>query len=174
MSTSSLELRRWWAIALAGPALEGAILGLRGGPRAMVAMAVGLPLIVAGVTALTTPTLYVGGALFGGRLSLAQVGAATARALHALGLVCLGLVPLNLLLALTWSEARVAPAQAVLLLVVALVLALGRLAAELRDRAGDAQPLAGGLLFAAHSLVCGVLGTRLFFDLLAFTLRVSS
>jgi hypothetical protein len=174
MSTSSLESRRWWAIALAGPALEGAILGLRGGPRVMAALALGLPLIVAGVTALTTPTLYVGGAVFGGRLSLAEVGAATARALHALGLACLGLAPLNLLLAATWPESSVAPAQAVLLLAVAVALALRRLAGELRDRAGDAQPLAGGLLFAGHTLVCLVLGTRMFMDLLAFSLRVSS
>jgi hypothetical protein len=174
MSKISSHACRWLAVGLAGPMLEGAILGLREGARAMAALALGLPLIVAGVTALTTPTLYVGGAVFRGRLSLVEVGVATGRALHALGLALLGVAPLSLLLAATLPVAQVAPAQVGVLVVVALAVSLHRLAGELRTQAGDHPPLAGVLLFGAYATVAVILGGRLFFDLVSFSQRVAS
>jgi len=169
---------RWLAVALAGPAVQGAILGLREGPRAMLAFALGLPVIVAAVTLLTTPTLYVGGAVFGGRLSLGQVAAGTARALHALGLALLGLAPLSLLLNSTFALApddRFAwPLMG--LVVVGLMIALHRLAGELDEVAGvtGGRRVAWHLLFAGHTAIAFVLAARLFTDLARFCDKVAS
>lgn len=167
---------RWLAVALAGPILTGVVLGLRAGPRAMAVFALGLPVIVALVTLLTTPTLYVGGAVFGTRLSLAEVGAATARALHGLGLALLGLVPLDLLLVATWPEATIAPAQSLVLLVVGMTMGVHRLGTALGEEMGDRpRPvLAGGLLLAAHATIAFVIGARLFVDLHRLAEGVSS
>jgi hypothetical protein len=177
MSNISSQSGRWLAVALAGPILQGAILGLRAGPGAMLAFALGLPAIVAAVTLLTTPTLYVGGALVGGRLSLGQVAASTGRGLHALGLAMLGLAPLSLLLATTSAL----PAhdffslQLAALVVVALMIALHRLAGELDEAAGAGKrTLAWHLLFAGHTAIAFVLGARLFTDLVAFGERIAS
>ena len=175
MSKSSLQSRRGFAIALAGPILEGAILGLRAGPVAMLVFALGLPAIVAVVTLLTTPTLYVGGAVFGGRLSLADVTAAAGRSSHALGLALLGLAPLNLLLAATLPEPAAVPAQWLVLLAVALVVGLHRLSTELAVGDGsDPRPRVPRLLFAAHAMVAFIIGARLLHDLYAFGERLAS
>jgi hypothetical protein len=164
---------RWLAVALAGPVVEGAILGLRQGPGATLALALGLPLVVGAVALLTTPTLYVGGAVLGGRLSLAAVAAASGRALHALGLAMLGLAPLSLLLATT--SAVPADGQVVALVVVALMIALHRLASELDAAAGDGKRgPTWYLLFAGHTAVAFIIGSRLFGELVRFGERIAS
>jgi hypothetical protein len=173
MSKISSESWRWLAIALAGPLLEGAILGLRGGPRAMAVLALGLPAIIAAVTALTTPMLYVGGAVFGGGLSLEQVATSTGRALHALGLGLLGVTPLSLLLAATLPDPEVAPLQAVILVVVALAVGLHRLCTELGDSV-ERRPRIVPLIFLGYTTVAVVLGTRLFLDLVNLGTRRAS
>ena len=177
MSNISSLSGRWLAVALAGPILQGAILGLRSGPAAMLALALGLPAVVAAVTLVTTPTLYVGGAVLGGRLSLGQVAAGTARALQALGLAMLGLAPLSLLLATTQalSAHNRFSLQVAGLVVVALMIALHRLAAQLDAAAGEGKrTLAWHLLFAAQTAIAFILGARFFTDLLAHAERVSS
>jgi len=164
MSKISSLSGRWAGVALAGPVVQGAILGLRQGPGTTVALALGLPAVVGVVGLLTTPTLYVGGALLGGRLSLGAVAAAAGRALHALGLAMLGLAPLSLLLATTSAlPAKMAfPAVVLVLLVVALMIALHRLASELDAAAGDRpRGLAWYLLFASHTAVAFIIGSRL-------------
>jgi hypothetical protein len=173
MSKISSESWRRVAIALAGPILEGAILGMRGGPRAMVVLALGLPAIIAAVTALTTPMLYVGGAVFGGGLSLGTVATSTGRALHALGLALLGVAPLSLLLAATLPDPQVAPLQAVILLVVAIAVGLHRLSAELGESV-ERRPRLVPLIFFGYTTVAVVLGTRLFIDLLELGTRRAS
>jgi len=177
MSKISLLSGRWLAVALGGPIVHGAILGLRAGPRATLAFALGLPAIVAAVTLLTAPTLYVGGALFGGRLSLSQVAASTARALHALGLAMLGLAPLSLLLAstVTLQSPSIFSLQVAGLMVVGLTIALRRLAGELDAAAGfGKRTLSWHLLFAAHTAVAFIIGTRLFTDLNNLAERLAS
>jgi hypothetical protein len=168
MSRRASESWRWLAVALAGPILEGAILGLRGGPRGMLVLALGLPAIIAAVTALTTPMLYVGGAVFGGGQTLAEIASSAGRALHALGLALMGVAPLSLLLAATLPQAELAPVQTAVLVLVALAVGLHRLAAELRETAAEGRRGVLALLFCGFTLVAFVLGTRLFFDLLAF------
>jgi hypothetical protein len=161
-------------IALAGPVVEGAILGLRGGPGPMLALALGLPVVVAVLALLTTPTLYVGGAVLGGRLSLEAVAGAAGRSLHALGLAMLGLAPLSLLLATTGVPSETAvSAQVTGLVVVALVIALHRLATELDVAAGEGpRGLGWHLLFGAHTAVAFLIGARLFNDLVTFSGRI--
>ena len=173
MFESSSHSRRWFAIALVGPILAGAILGLRGGPLAMAVFALGLPAILAAVTLLTAPTLYVGGAVLGSRLSLADVATATGRALHATGLALLGVAPLGLLLCAMLPAPAQVPAQAILLVVVALVVGLHRLRTELRTDAG-AGPVAANLLLATHAVVAFIIGARLFHDLYRLNERISS
>jgi hypothetical protein len=149
---------------------------LRGGPRATLAFALGLPAIVLAVTLLTAPTLYVGGAVFGGRLSLAQVAAGNARALHALGLALLGLAPLSLLISSTVTRSRdIFSLQVAGLMVVGLTIALRRLAGELDAAAGfGKRTLSWHLLFAAHTAVAFIIGTRLFADLNNLAERLAS
>jgi hypothetical protein len=173
MSKISSESWRWLAIALAGPTLQGAILGLRGGPRATLLLALGLPAIIAAVTALTTPMLYVGGAVFGGGLSLGQVAGGTGRALHALGLALLGVAPLSLLLAATLPDPALAPVQAVILVLVALAVGLHRLSTELNHSNEGRSPILP-LIFFGYTMVAMVLGTRLFLDLVGLGTRRSS
>jgi hypothetical protein len=173
MSKISSSSGRSMAVALAGPVVEGAILGLRGGPGSTLALALGLPAIVGAVALLTTPTLYVGGAVLGGRLSLAAVAEAGGRALHALGLAMLGLAPLSLLLATTSAVA--VSAQLAVLVVVALMIAVHRLATDLDAAAGDRARGPGWyLLFASHTAVAFIIGSRLFNDLLGFSERIGS
>jgi hypothetical protein len=175
MSKISSSSGRWLAVALAGPIVEGAILGLRQGPGATLALGLGMPVVVGLVALLTTPTLYVGGAVLGGRLTLGAVVAAAGRSLHALGLAMLGLAPLSLLLATTSASVGGVPGQVVLLVVVALMIALQRLASELDEVAGDAKwGLGWNLLFAAHAAVAFIIGSRLFGDLVHFGERIAS
>ena len=177
MSKISSQSGRWLAIALGGPVVHGAILGLRGGPRVVLAFALGLPAIVAAVTLLTAPTLYVGGAVFGGRLSLPQVATGTARSLYALGLALLGLAPLSLLLASTATvQGRdLFSLQVAGLTVVGLTIALRRLAGELDAAAGfGKRTLTWHLLFAAHTGIAFIIGARLFTDLNTLAERLAS
>jgi hypothetical protein len=174
---SKISSSGWMGLALAGPVVEGAVLGLRAGPRPMLALALGLPAIVALLGLLTTPTLYVGGAVLGARLSLGAVIAAAARSLRALGLAMLGLAPLSLLLATTSALPSRAslPAQVVLLVVVALMVALHRFAGELDEAAGEGRRRLGWhLLFAAHTAVAFIIGARLFDDLVTFSQGLAS
>jgi hypothetical protein len=63
----------------------------------------------------------------------------------------------------------------VLLVVVALMIALHRLATELDAAAGDRQRGVGWyLLFASHTAVAFIIGARLFTDLVAFSERIAS
>jgi hypothetical protein len=85
----------------------------------------------------------------------------------------LGLAPLSLLLATTSAVAHFA--QVSVLVVVALMIALHRLAGELDAAAGDRRRGLGWyLLFASHTAVSFIIGARLFGDLLAFSERVAS
>jgi hypothetical protein len=172
---SNVSSGRWLAVAVAGPVVQGTILGLRQGPGATLALALGLPAVVGAVTLLTTPTLYVGGALVGGRLSLGAVAASTGRALHALGLAMLGLAPLSLLLATTSAGRNGLWAQVLLLVGVAMMVALHRLASELDAASGDhPRGPAWYLLFAFHTAIAFIIGARLFDDVIVFSERLGS
>jgi hypothetical protein len=176
MSKISSSSGRWLGVALAGPVVEGAILGLRQGPGATLALALGLPAVVAAVALLTTPTLYVGSAVLGGRLSLEAVMAASGRSLRALGLAMLGLAPLSLLLATTSAlpSSATLPGQVVVLVLVALVVAMHRLGTELDAAAEGRRGVAWHLLFAGHTAVAFLIGSRLFADLVQFGERIAS
>jgi hypothetical protein len=160
-----------WAAALLGPALAGAILGLREGPRSVAVLALGLPALIAAVVLMTAPTLYVGGTLVGRRLSLAETVAAIRKALGALGVAFLGVAPAALFLgATTWqpSDARL---YGLALLGVAVVIGLHRLRTELGG-AGSAP--AAFALFAGYALIASTIGGRLLGQLLHFAARGAS
>jgi hypothetical protein len=160
-------------VAVGGPLLAGALLGLREGPAPTLALALGLPVVVGAVALLTAPTLYVGGAVLGGHLSLAGVVRAAGRSLQALGLALLGLAPLSLLLATT--SAVPAGAAQLGLLVVAMMIAIHRLATELDAVAGERRRgVAWHLMFAGLTAISFIIGARLFNDLVVFSARLGS
>jgi hypothetical protein len=159
MESASVSVRRQVVLAAAGPALAGAVLGLRSGPRAMALMAVALPAIVFGVTALTTPALYAGSAVLGHHSSMRAVATAMGRGLLALGVALLGLAPLALLLAATVTTVAGAAGRVAALVAVGALVALRRLTTELPldERRGRATAL-----LATWALVWAVIAVRLF------------
>lgn len=123
--------QRQLLVAVAGPLLTGVLLGLRQGPRAVVVLGAALPLLLVSVTALTTPMLYVGGAVLGLGTAAREVMHAAARALGALGRALLGLAPVQLFLAVTVTDRDEAFALGLLALFTALVIAVRRMHDEL-------------------------------------------
>lgn len=78
-------------VALAGPALAGAVLNLPFGPVRLAAGAALLPAILLGVTLVMVPALYIGATLLGAAPPVDTVAVAAARGLRACGILLLGL-----------------------------------------------------------------------------------
>ncbi len=154
------------ALALAGPFVMGAVLGLPGGPSHVMREALLLPAVVYGVTALMAPALYIGMALIGSSPPASYVARAISRGLRACGLVLAGLAPAAAFLLATadgnwavWVFGTAAVAAAALL-------GVRRLFQELRHqevRLGRAL-----VLYTIWSLVSLGLGAHFFLQ----TLRV--
>ena len=167
MRSGTVWAPRTIVVAVAGPMLAGILLGVRQGAGLAVTLAIGLPVVILAVTALTAPSLYVGGLLLGLRFSVAELGACFGRALHAVGVAMLGLTPLGLLLAATSTapdrgcdcDDAVGPMLAGVGLVgLALVVGLHRLRSEL----GPAQrPVAFQFFLVGYAAVAMVIGARL-------------
>lgn len=154
------------ALALAGPFVMGAVLGLPGGPSQVMREGLLLPAVFYGVTALMAPALYIGMSLIGSSPPASYVANAMARGFRACGLVLAGLAPAAAFLLATadgdwavWVFGTAAVAAAALL-------GVRRLFQELRHeevRLGRALAL-----YTVWSLVSLGLGAHFFLQ----TLRV--
>lgn len=99
-------------LALGGPILTGAVLGVQQGAAQDQTMLIGLrasltlPLILLGVTAAMIPALYIATSLAGVAPPARQVGAAVVRGFRACGVIMLGLAaPFTFLLATSTNSA---------------------------------------------------------------------
>lgn len=159
MDLDTTSSSRRLALAAAGPLLLGGVLSARlGAPQPVLA----LPLIVAGLTAVTVPALYIGSAALGTAPAPGVIGAAVLRGLAALGAALCGLaVPLAFLVAT--SAAGTGAHLGSLALIVATLFGLGALHRGMF--AGQMESVARDALFLVWSLVALGIGARLFADL---------
>jgi hypothetical protein len=147
------------ALATAGPLLLGGVLSARlGAPAPMLA----LPLIVAGLTAVTVPALYIGSAAIGAAPAPSVIAGAVGRALAALGAALCGMaVPLAFLVAT--SSAGTGVALGSLALIAAALFALGTLHRGMFG--GQLVSVSRDGLFVLWSAVALGIGARLYSDL---------
>ena len=159
-----MEQRKWFVWAAGGSLAMGASLGLRFGLDSALTLGLALPAILAGVTALTAPALYIGAAFTGVAPPPREVLDSLANGLADAGTVLLGLTPTLLLLTATaTSTATVAfVGYAVVLLGVAL--GLRQLYGRLFAGAGSAW---APLLYAGWCLVGLGIGGLLFSQVLS-------
>jgi hypothetical protein len=147
------------ALAAAGPILLGGVLSARLGE---IAPLVALPLIVAGLTALTIPALYIGSAAIGAAPAPDAIAASVGRALASLGAALCGLaVPLAFLVAT--SATGVGVGLGSVALVVASLFGLGALYRGLFS--GQPPSFLRDGLFGVWALVALGIGARLYADL---------
>ncbi len=152
------------ALAVGGPLVLGATLGIPSGVSRVMKEALMLPGLTLGLTLMMAPALYIGMSLAGAAPPASQVGASFARALRACGTVMAGVAPATaFLLATTQSHAFV---QGFGVLAVG-----GATLAGLRSLWGEIIANADSRLrsmpvFAAWAVVSLGLGTHLFFSML--------
>ena len=157
MTTATGPWLRRLPMAIAGPALVGAALGLPDGPAAVAARAALLPAIVLGVALIMLPALYIGAAFLGVAPSARSVVTAAGSALADTGTVFLGLAPA--LAFLVVASTRPASVELLGYLAVALAVVIGLRALYLRlfmERAARVVPL-----FACWAAVSVGIGARL-------------
>ena len=148
------------ALAAAGPVAMGAVLGAR---IASVSPVLALPVIVAGVTAVTAPALYIATAATGSAPSAQTMATAVVRALTALGVVLLGLAaPVAFLVATTTSVAAGVVVSSLALGAASLA---GLSALHRALFAGQPGSLLRDGLFAAWAVVAMIIAGRLYLDL---------
>jgi hypothetical protein len=147
------------AVATAGPIQLGGVLSARLGE---IAALVALPLIVAGLTALTIPALYIGSAAIGAAPPPAEIAGAVGRALASLGAALCGLaVPLGFLVAT--SQPGVGVVLGSIALVTAALFGLGALHRGMF--AGQPPSLTRDGMFVVWAAVALGIGARLYADL---------
>ena|SRR5579859_1345822 len=152
-----------FALALAGPLVAGAVLGVPGGLAAVGTRSVGLVALVLGVSALTAPALYVGATLLQVAPEAGSWVGAGRRALASQGILLLGLTgPLLFLLATSSDPGGLVP------LLGALAVGGAGLAAmrALFQRVFPARPLRSVVLFTAWGLIASAIGRHLLLKLL--------
>jgi hypothetical protein len=151
------------AAALVGPLAIGAILAVRIGA---VAPLVALPLVILGVTAVTTPALYIATAATGAAPPARAMASAVGQALGATGIAMLGLVaPLGFLIATTTTmDGGVALTSLAIggATLVGLVALHGLLFAPVA--AGASRPWLQEALFAVWAAVALIIAARLYID----------
>lgn len=152
------------AWALGGPACLGACLGLRFGLESAGVVALALPGILAGVTALTAPALYIGAAYLGVAPAPGVVLESLARGLRDAGLVLLGLTPTLALLTATATSTATVVAVGYAVVLLAVILGLRLL---YRRLFADAPAGLALTLYATWSLVAMGIGGPLLFSVLA-------
>ena len=152
-------------LALGGPALLGAAIGLPFGLRKVVTLSLLLPVVVVGVTVLMAPALYIATTLVQAAPPAARVVKAMGTGLSAYGTVLVGMAPAVAFLGSTTTNSgfavacgMLAVAGAVLVGLRALRLALG-FAEEVRGRSL--------LVFTAWAVVSLALGAHLLAHLVA-------
>ncbi|MCA9541685.1 MAG: hypothetical protein KC620_22465 [Myxococcales bacterium] len=157
-----LRARAAWAVA--GPAAVGLCLGLRFDPGAAATLAIALPAVMLGVTALTTPTLYIGAAFVGVAPKPRAVLAALSDGLADAGRVLLGLAPALMFLTVTSTSKRTGLALAAAALLLGSLLGLRLLYRRLFPTGASARAMA---LFAGWALVNLGLGAHLLMRVIA-------
>lgn len=120
-----------FGIGIGLSSLYGVALGARHGGRALFSQAVVVPSALLAIAALGIPALYIGLALFDAPLAPARLISATARSSARTGLVLAGLAPAAALFVVTTSDSTGAAVAAAIGLLIAGVLGLHGLVAEL-------------------------------------------
>jgi hypothetical protein len=159
------SFRRPVAAAL-GPAALGAVLGGQISPALALREAALVPALVVGLTIATVPALYIATVATGSRMTAPVLARATLRGLEGLGVVLLGLAaPLAFLVATTQMP-RLGLMLGTGAIGVAALLGMRRMRAAMRE--GDGRPsFVDGGLFLVWGGVAGVLGARMFVELMA-------
>lgn len=163
-SELSPELARLGA-GLALAALYGLALGVRTGGLSLLQHAVGVPLGLALLVLLLTPSLAVLFALLDAPFAPRQVFSAIARSASLAGLALAGLAPATALLAVTVDSAALVTTMARLGCLLAATVALGQLLSTLWDALGGVSGETRGkarLLSLSFGAFVLVLGGRLF------------
>lgn len=155
---------RGLAVAIGGPTLIGALIGLGtgGGLAGAVQHGFTLTAIIVGVAALTLPALYVGAAMNGLAPPLRDAARASQAAMVDAGIVMLGLAPVLAFFALTASSGATVLVLVHLLLAIGLLIPMQALYVRVFADA-DRQHVALSL-FAAWALVALAMGWKFFFD----------
>jgi hypothetical protein len=151
-------------LAMAGPVAVGAVLGGERGLFAAAHVALGLPVVIGGLTAAMMPALYIGLAVTGAAPSAAGVALATGRGLRAMGLALLGVVAPLLFLLATVQDSRMAIALGSLVVGGAAFAGLRALHRALFGAAGPARAQAVMLVW---SLLALGIGARLFAEVVS-------
>jgi len=157
VTTGQVRWTRGLPLALAGPALAGAALGLPHGPAALATRAALLPAIIVGVALIMLPALYIGAAFLGVAPNARSVISAAGSALADTGMVFLGLAPA--LLFLVAASTVTTTVVGLGYLTVALAVAIGLRALYLRLFTGNARRSVP--LFACWAMVSLGIGARL-------------
>jgi hypothetical protein len=154
-------------LAVLGPTLLGAALGMKTGLGSMALCASVLPAIVLGVALLMAPAFYIGASLLGRSPSSTELARATGLGLRACGTTLLGLLPPTLFLLSTASKGAGAAWLCALALACASLVGTRRLYAEIypQHQAG----FLGWVFFAGWSLLSLGIGLD-FYSTLARTL----
>lgn len=153
-----MEERRWIVWAVVGPLAVGASLGLRFGVQSAATLGLALPAILAGVTALTAPALYIGAAFTGVAPPPREVLVALGEGLADAGTVLLGLTPTLLLLTATATQTLTVAIVGYAVVLLGVGLALRQLYRRLfEDTRGPWAPV----LYIAWSVVGLGIGAHL-------------
>jgi hypothetical protein len=153
-------------VAVAGPAAVGAALGIPLGAREMAHDLVALPLVIAGVTLVMAPALYVATTLSGAAPSATQFAEACGRGLRACGIVLLGLAPpLLFLLSTSAAAPDLVTALGVMAVAAGTCAALRVVGTAVVGEGGRRFRSMG--LFAVWALISLAIGLRLFLDHIA-------
>lgn len=151
-------------IALAGPMVMGAVLGLPSGVARMLTESLLLPAVVLGVAVLMAPALYIGLSLIGAAPPAAAVLSAFGAGLRACGILLAGLAPATAFLIVTANGTWAVWAFGSIVVAAGALLGLRRLFGELRDDSTSALRTAP--LYAVWSLVSLGLGVHFFLQTL--------
>ena len=147
-------------LALAGPALLGAALGMPFGLPRLLSEAALVTAIVVGLSVFMIPALYIAATLVGAAPSVDQVGASAASALRAGGTLLLGLAPATLFLIATSQTRLTVWILGFLVLAVSMIASLRILFSDLFTT--PAARLRALPVFLIWSIVSLGLGAHLF------------
>lgn len=147
-------------LAIAGPAVIGAALGMPFGLSKLLAEAGMVTAIVVGLSVFMIPALYIGTTLIGAAPSADRVGAAAASALRAGGTLLLGLAPATVFLIATSQTRLVVWALGFLVLAAGMMASLRILFSDLFTT--SAARLRALPVFLIWSVVSLGLGAHLF------------
>ena len=156
--SKALNHGRTALLALGGPALLGAALGMPFGLSRLLSEAAIVPAIVVGLSVFMIPALYIATTLIGAAPSADQVGASAASSLRAGGTLLVGLAPATLFLIATSQTRAMVWVLGFLVLAAAMVASLRILFSDLfTAQAARVRALPVFLIWALVSFGLGAL-----------------